>query len=43
MNKNPVHEIPVHDFQFSIIIFYFVPGFSLQTQMINQAYKREFE
>lgn len=29
MNKNPVHEIPVPDFQFSIIIFYFVPGFSI--------------
>ncbi len=35
--------IPVPNFQFSIIIFYFVPNFSLLTRVINQAHKREFE
>lgn len=35
--------IPVPDFQFSIIIFYFVADFSLPTRVMNQAHKREFE
>lgn len=43
MNKNPVHEIPVPDFQFSIIIFYFASNFPSLTRVMNQAPKREFE